>query len=259
VSSNPTHHSTNAQYSQASTANPKEIFPGEVFAHTTDFDSGIRQLLPRYDEMLDAIALCIPAHAQRILDLGCGTGEVSLKILQRFPTAQVVAIDYSPRMIEFAKGKVEAAGYGQQWTGIEGDFGDWANHQLAIADGFDACVSSLAIHHLTHEMKLQLFSRIRESLNPDGVFWNADPVLPESPALSEAYQTIREQWAAQQGTTLAEIRAKMGKSTPYGYSQPDQLATLEAHLQMLKTAGFEPVAVPWKYYGLAVFGGSINN
>lgn len=255
VNSHPAISSLGTQHSSADIAESKAIFPGEVFANTADFDNGIRQLLPRYDEMLDAIALCIPPNTQRILDLGCGTGEVSLKVLKHCPNAHVVAVDYSPRMLEFAQRKLEAAGYGQQWAGIEGDFGDWANHQLSIEDGFDACVSSLAIHHLTHEMKLKLFSRIRESLNPSGVFWNADPVVPESPILSEAYQNIREHWAAQQGTTLAEIRAKTGKSIPYGYSQPDQLATLDAHLQMLKTAGFEVVAVPWKYYGLAVFGG----
>jgi trans-aconitate 2-methyltransferase len=106
-------------------------------------------------------------------------------------------------------------------------------------------------------MKLKLFSRIRQSLNPGGVFWNADPVLPESPILLEVYKSIREDWAAKQGATLAEVRAKTGKSMPYGHSNPDQLATLDAHLQMLKTAGFEPVAVPWKYYGLAVFGGLV--
>ncbi|HEY9891137.1 MAG TPA: class I SAM-dependent methyltransferase [Candidatus Sericytochromatia bacterium] len=235
------------------------IFPGEVFANTADFDQGIRQLLPNYDEMLDAVARCLSPQSQRILDLGCGTGGLSMKVLKSCPTAQVVALDYSPRMLEFASDKLETAGYApKQWTGIQADFGDWANHQLEIKDGFDACVSSLAIHHLTDEMKLRLFSRIRESLNPGGVFWNADPVLPESPALSEAYQSVREEWAAQQGASLAEIRAKTGKSTPYGYSNPDQLATLDAHLQMLKTAGFESVAVPWKYYGLAVFGGFVK-
>ena len=235
------------------------IFPGEVFANTADFDQGIRQLLPNYDEMLDAVARCVSPQSQRILDLGCGTGGLSMKVLKSCPTAQVVALDYSPRMLEFASDKLETAGYApKQWTGIQADFGDWANHQLEIKDGFDACVSSLAIHHLTDEMKLRLFSRIRESLNPGGVFWNADPVLPESPALSEAYQSVREEWAAQQGASLAEIRAKTGKSTPYGYSNPDQLATLDAHLQMLKTAGFESVAVPWKYYGLAVFGGFVK-
>ena len=235
------------------------IFPGEVFANTADFDQGIRQLLPNYDQMLDAVARCVSPQSQRILDLGCGTGGLSMKVLKSCPTAQVVALDYSPRMLEFASDKLETAGYApKQWTGIQADFGDWANHQLEIKDGFDACVSSLAIHHLTDEMKLSLFSRIRESLNPGGVFWNADPVLPESPALSEAYQSVREEWAAQQGASLAEIRAKTGKSTPYGYSNPDQLATLDAHLQMLKTAGFESVAVPWKYYGLAVFGGFVK-
>jgi len=33
---------------------------------------------------------------------------------------------------------------------------------------------------------------------------------------------------------------------------------LTAQLQMLTTAGFELVAVPWKYYGLAVFGGVLG-
>ena len=57
------------------------IFPGEVFAETKEFDSNIRQLLPYYDEMLDAIALCVPPETNRILELGCGTGELTRKVL----------------------------------------------------------------------------------------------------------------------------------------------------------------------------------
>lgn len=250
MSSHPPMNTTSAQ--------SPEIFPGEVFANTQDFDVNIRQLLPRYDEMLEAISCCIPPNSQRVLELGCGTGELSLLILKHYPSVQLVAIDYSPRMIEFAQSKLEKAGYGQQWTGIEGDFGDWANDQLSVGKGFDACVSSLAIHHLRDEMKLKLFRKISESLGLGGVFWNADPVLAESTALWEVYQSKREKWAAQQGITLAEVRAKTGKSIPRGYSQPDQLATLDAHLQMLKTAGFHSVEVIWKYYGLAVFGGFIS-
>jgi trans-aconitate 2-methyltransferase len=103
VSSNSTTDSTDVQYPQAS-APSREIYPGEVFANTADFDTSIRQLIPRYDEMLDAIAGCISPSAQRILDLGCGTGELSIRLLKRCPSARVVAVDYSPRMIEFAKG-----------------------------------------------------------------------------------------------------------------------------------------------------------
>ncbi|MDZ8066785.1 MAG: class I SAM-dependent methyltransferase [Nostoc sp. DedQUE08] len=237
----------------------QQLFPGEVFANTADFDTGIRQLLPRYDEMLEVITRCLTSTSRRILELGCGTGELSLKILNRFPDSQVIALDYSPRMLQFAQDKITAAGYQQRWTGIQADFGDWADNpeNLDIGNEFDACVSSLAIHHLQDEMKLKLFERIAASLTQDGCFWNADPTLPESPALAEVYKAAREEWAVKQGINLTEIRAKRATSSSQGYSSQDQLATLDAHLQMLSKAGFKAVAVPWKYYGLAVFGGCL--
>ncbi|MEH2308402.1 class I SAM-dependent methyltransferase [Nostoc sp.] len=235
----------------------QQLFPGEVFASTADFDIGIRQLIPRYDEMLEVISRCLPSTSLRILELGCGTGELSLKILKRFPNAQVIALDYSPRMLKFAQDKITASGYQKRWVGTQADFGDWANNpeKLNIGSEFDACVSSLAIHHLQDEMKLKLFSRIAASLTQDGCFWNGDPILPESSALAEVYQAAREEWSVEQGTNLTEIRAKLGASSTQGYSSQDQLASLDAHLQMLSKAGFKTVAVPWKYYGLAVLGG----
>ncbi len=238
----------------------QQMYPGEVFANTADFDIGIRHLIPRYDQMLEVITRCLPSTSRRILELGCGTGELSLKILERCPDAQVIALDYSPRMRQFAFNKITASGYEQRWTGIEADFGEWANNpeKFDITREFDACVSSLAIHHLKDEMKLKLFQGVRKSLIPNGCFWNADPILPESPAIAEVYNAAREEWTAQQGTTLAEIRAKVGNRSTQCHSSQDQLATLDAHLQMLTTAGFETVAVPWKYYGLAVFGGWVS-
>ena len=234
-----------------------QIYPGEVFANTSDFDAGIRQLLPRYDEMLEVITRCVPSASRKILELGCGTGELTLKILKRCPDAEIIALDYSPRMISFAREKVTSSGYEQRWSGQEADFGEWASYpdKFNIGADFDACISSLAIHHLTDEMKQNLFTRINESLIPTGCFWNADPTLPEAPTLTEVYKLAREEWATQQGTRLADVRARIGNSTTYGYSNQDQLATLNAHLQMLMQAGFSTVAVPWKYYGLAVFGG----
>lgn len=245
-----------------STVSPvrNEIFPGEVFVNTADFDTGIRRLLPKYDEMLDVLVGGISSPNDRILELGCGTGELSLKVLQRYPSASIVAVDYSPRMLDFACAKIESAGYAARWTGIELDFGEWANtpNFSGLGDKFNAAISSLAIHHLEDEMKLKLFQRIRETLTVGGCFWNADPVLAESAAMKDIYQVAREDWALSQGETLAAIRAQVGTSVSYGYSNPDRLATLAAQLEMLANAGFETVAVPWKYYGMAVFGGFVN-
>ena len=245
-----------------STVSPtnNEIFPGEVFVNTANFDTGIRRLLPKYDEMLDVLAGCITSANHRILELGCGTGELTLKVLKRYPSAEIVAVDYSPRMLDFARAKIAAAGYAARWTGLEIDFGEWANNPnfSSLGDKFNACISSLAIHHLEDEMKLKLFERIRESLNAGGCFWNADPLLAESAAMKDIYQAARGDWALSQGETLAQIRANVGKSVSYGYSNPDRLATLSAQLEMLVKARFETVAVPWKYYGMAVCGGFVN-
>jgi tRNA (cmo5U34)-methyltransferase len=236
-----------------------KIFPGEVFAHTADFDRGIRQLLPKYDEMLEAISLGISTDVKKVIDLGCGTGELSLKILQHCPKATIMAMDYSPRMLEFANDKMEKAGFGDRWNGIEMDFGDWATDEESgyIGVKFDACVSSLAIHHLNDEMKLELFKCVAKVLKPGGVFWNADPILPENPQLEAMYQSVREKWTSEQGTTLEQVRSLMGTSSDRGHSSQDCLATLASHLEMLTQAGFNSIAVPWKYYGIAVFGGFI--
>jgi tRNA (cmo5U34)-methyltransferase len=247
-------------------ANTPVTFPGEVFADTADFDQGTRLLLPRYDEMLEAIAHGLPETAEQILELGCGTGELSLKVLERCPQAHLVAVDYSPRMLTAAQAKLEAAGYGERVTWVEADFGDWAmgNRELLSSPAIqgpaiklDACVSSLAIHHLSHDLKLKLFQRIHQGLQAGGCFWNADPTPPEAAQLVAAYQALREAWTAQQDTSLEAVRAKMGSGDTHGHSSHDHLESLQAHLSLLTQAGFHALEVPWKYYGQAVFGGFV--
>jgi trans-aconitate 2-methyltransferase len=240
-------------------ANTSVTFPGEVFADTADFDQGIRLLLPHYDEMLGAITRCLPETAGQILELGCGTGELSLKVLAHCPRMHLVAVDYSPRMLTAAKAKLQAAGYGERVIWVEADFGDWAMGDRELlsdpAIKLDACVSSLAIHHLSHETKLKLFQRIHQHLQPGGCFWNADPTPPEASQLAEAYQAVREEWTAQQGPNLDAVRAKMGSRETHGHSSHDHLESLAAHLSLLDQAGFHSLDVPWSYYGQAVFGG----
>ncbi len=234
-----------------------EIYPGEVFVNVADFDSGIRQLLPLYDDLLAAVLRCIPITSKRILELGCGTGELSLKLLDHCPEAELVAVDYSPRMLGACQDKIEAAGYGERVRWIEADFGNLANLNVRIAphQGFDVCASSLAIHHLTDPLKLKLFKWVRQNLSKGGCFWNGDPILPETPGLEEVYNTIRQEGVMAQGITLEKVRAKCGKAVPQGYSGPDRLATVLEQVDLLKAADFAAVAIPWKHYGMAVFGG----
>lgn len=225
------------------------IRPGEVFAHRGDFDQGIRTLLPHYDELLTALSRCVPPTAQRILDLGCGTGNLSARIRQRLPQVQITAMDYSPEMLMQAQQKLPPA----QTTFITADFGAWALDPQAFPPiaPVDACVSSLAIHHLSDAMKAQLFRQIFAHLRPGGCFWNADPVLAPHPWHATLYQRVRQEESA-----AAPIPAP-GTVVPCGYSRPDQLATLADQLDLLKAAGFEAVAAVWQWFGLAIFGGYV--
>ncbi len=47
----------------------QQLYPGEVFTNTADFDTGIRQLLPRSDEMFEVITRCLLSPSWRILEL----------------------------------------------------------------------------------------------------------------------------------------------------------------------------------------------
>jgi trans-aconitate 2-methyltransferase len=164
-------------------------------------------------------------------------------------------------MLAFAQDKLHRAGYGDRVTWLEADFGAWADDakdgEPLTIHRFDTCISSLAIHHLDDATKQKLFQTIRQQLQPGGCFWNADPVLPESLVLESIYQAARKAWAQQRGIDLAAVRSQIGTSVEQGYSGPDRLATLAWHLAALTQAGFTTTAVPWKYYGLAVFGGIV--
>ena len=58
---------------------------------------------------------------ERVLDAGCGTGRVTVKLLERLPRGQVIALDGSPSMIELAHER----------------FGDDPRVKLVVADLID--------------------------------------------------------------------------------------------------------------------------
>src|SRR5687767_10473233 len=97
------------------------------------YDSLIRRCVPRYEEMSSrlidylAIAVAGPAAgagvAWRILELGCGTGNLSLRLAQRFPNAQLTLVDAAPEMIELTRARLEAAKPQLDRLGGRGSFG----------------------------------------------------------------------------------------------------------------------------------------
>ena len=129
--------------------------------------------LPLYDPLVKLLGrneqtrgeLVRRAHigpGQQVLDLGCGTGSLSVLIQQRHPEAKLTGLDPDPKALARATAKAARAGLTIRF---EQGFGD----ALPFADAsLDRVLSSLVLHHLTREEKLAAFRDVRRVLRPGG-------------------------------------------------------------------------------------------
>jgi tRNA (cmo5U34)-methyltransferase len=70
----------------------------------------IREEVPAYDELQDAVAeATADIHAERVLELGVGTGQTSRRVLDLHPEAELVGIDESAEMLAAASADLAAA------------------------------------------------------------------------------------------------------------------------------------------------------
>lgn len=81
----------------------------------------------------------------RYLDVGCGTGDVAIEILQQCPGCSVVGIDPAEGMLDLGRRKLAAAGLGER-----GDLqpGDATNLPLE-ADSFDGAIAAFCLRNVT--------------------------------------------------------------------------------------------------------------
>jgi ubiquinone/menaquinone biosynthesis C-methylase UbiE len=105
---------------------------------------------------------------QRVLDLGCGTATLLLLLKERCPSADVVGVDGDPKVLALARAKAEK-------QGVAIRFDEALATRLPYGDAsFDRVLSSLVLHHLTRDEKLQALREVRRVLAPGASFHLAD-------------------------------------------------------------------------------------
>jgi len=139
-----------------------------------------RWLTPLYDPLMrtvmreevfkrQLIELASPQPGEQVLDLGCGTGTLTLMLQRAQPKAQVTGLDADQMVLKIAHQKAER----EQISTIRWDWG--LADRLQYADGaYDLVVSSMMIHHLTPETKRRAFGEVFRVLKPGGRFHIAD-------------------------------------------------------------------------------------
>ena len=139
----------------------------------------LRALTPVYDPLLRSvmreetfkrrlIAQADLAGGRRVLDLGCGTGTLTLLAKQTHPDAELVGIDPDPEVLSRARGKAVQAGVAITWD-------EGLATSLPYPDrSFDRVLSSLVLHHLKRPARQIAFGEVWRVLRPGGEFHIVD-------------------------------------------------------------------------------------
>ena len=110
---------------------------------------------PRLRPALDLLARIPLEKPGEIVDLGCGTGNVTCLLAERWPQARITGVDSSPEMLKKAN---ETPGV-IDW--VEGDAADWRPQRPV-----DLLFSNAALHWLDHHDRL--FPCLVDCLKPGG-------------------------------------------------------------------------------------------
>jgi ubiquinone/menaquinone biosynthesis C-methylase UbiE len=155
------------------------------------YDLGIRLLtLGHLDKAYDRLASHI-REGQRVLDLGCGTGALSLRAARR--GARVKGIDVNIEMLEIARQRTHEAGLA--------DHVDLQEMGVAELDGeapdsYDAVMSGLCLSELSDDEIRYTLQHVRRIIRPGGALLVADEVKPPDLARRFVHALIRAPLAA---------------------------------------------------------------
>lgn len=195
-------------------------------------------------EILTETVRHLTPNAKRSLDIGCGAGNYTLKLLQKLPSLDCTLIDLSLPMLLKAQERVS------QETGgtvriLQSDIRDieLPENEYCVA------VAGAILHHLREETEWELvFNKIYRSLKPGASFWICDLVSHDIPAIQTLFENV-----------YAEFLEKLGgndfKENVFNYiEKEDTPRSVNFQLELLKKVGFREVEVLHKNMCFAAFG-----
>jgi len=196
------------------------------------------------DLVAEAAGRTTPA-ARALLDIGCGAGNYSLRLLQELPGLDVTLIDLSQPMLDRALQRVGAATTGR----VSARAGDIREAELG-AGQFDVVLAAAVLHHLRTDAEWDaVFAKIYTALKPGGSLWIFDLVDSASPAIEEVMRRRYSQY-------LVAFKGAEYRDQVFAYiAAEDTPRPVVDQLDRMRRAGFTALDVLHKNSCFAAFGG----
>ncbi|KDQ69449.1 class I SAM-dependent methyltransferase [Streptomyces sp. NTK 937] len=211
----------------------------------------------RFRVMLDMVEAVV-GPAPRVLDLACGTGSITDRLLKRFPEATSTGVDLDPALLAIARGTFEGD---DRVTFVTADLKDPAWAERLPHSSYDAVLTATALHWLHSEPLAELYGRVGQLVRDGGVFMNADHMIDtETPRINAAERAHRhasmdraraggaldwaDWWAlAAKDPALAEPTAERYRI--YGEHADGDMPSPRWHAAALRAAGFGEARTVW--------------
>lgn len=215
----------------------------------------------RFTVMLEVLELAL-GNDPTVVDLGCGPGSLGLRVLERLPGSQVIAIDHDPVLMAIARQAL--APFADRARVVDADLCTPSWPSVLSGEQPNAMVSSTALHWLFPSQLVAVYRQVAELLPEGGVFLNADhfrfddraPTLKRIAALHDtrtqehATAAGAESWniwweAAKAHPVLAELVTE--RERRYADRGAPPTTAIDFHLAALAQAGFREAGPVWQY------------
>lgn len=204
--------------------------------------TGVRKLVPKYDEMTALIIDLIRKHVpSRLLDIGPGIGHLDDRILTDLPEAQITAVEASREMYEASQKTLDL--YDERVQIFNQDIVEFETNEK-----YDVIFSNLVLHNVPYDEKGVLLSRLHRWLDPGGIFIWGDLIRFADSEIHEYFMQFRLEMALERGVTKELAHENFEKERHH-----DDPLTLKETFELGQKAGFSTVENVWTHDTFSIF------
>jgi len=196
-------------------------------------------------ELVTESAKRIKPQAINLLDIGCGAGNYTLKMLSKLPDLNCTLLDVSRSMLDKAHERVSKEAKGK----VEIIQDDIRNVNLQN-DHYDIILAGAVLHHLRDDSDWEfVFAKLFKALASGGCFFISDLIKQNTASLDNYFQE-------KYGNYLESVGGKAFKTEIFdSIEKQDTPRSLDYQLEVMKTVGFSHVEILHKNLCFAAFGG----
>lgn len=196
-------------------------------------------------ELITEAAKRIVPDAKNILDIGCGAGNYTLKMLSKAPNLSCWLVDLSGNMLEKAMERVSS-----QTSGTVSIFQGDIRDVILPESSFDIILAGAVLHHLREDDDWErTFAKLFSLLKSGGCLMISDLITQDTDALNE-YTWERY------GDYLESVGGKEYREKVLAYvAIEDSPRSMNYQLDLMKKVGFSKVEILHKNMCFGAFGG----